>query len=235
MITNSIRCNHYERLRCSSRPVPNSWRIWMHKPRGCFYIISSTGEYLERRLANDISCFLLPYVLVKFPRTHHWIVVSARIILTFHRQRKEIKALSGTEHTSQTSYTRIMILGCADAMITLPINFTGFLIIAFQNKLDFWPGWSSVHSSFDVIPEVSSQVWRSSSLTRISVQWTEWIYVCLSLLFFGLFGCTRDARRRYVRAIWTIMSVFGRKKPAEHELSTVSFNPGPYNTTNGTL
>lgn len=135
---------------------------------------------------------------------------------------------------NQVNFIRIMILGCADAIITLPLNTAGLIIVSFQNKLDFWPGWTVVHSDFDIIPQISSDVWRDLIMTKISIEWSEWVYVGLSILFFALFGLTGDARRGYVRFFWSFMAFFGYKRPVEHDLSVVEFGPG-FDETSGEL
>ena len=128
----------------------------------------------------------------------------------------QIYASSGI---SQVDYSRIMLLGCIDTIISLPLTTISLLLTALQPKMGFWPERSGTQAllSFDDVPQVPSCVWRSSGLTRFSILWPQWAYVLLSAIFFALLGINGNM------GFWSLMKCCGSKR---RDLSEINFAPG---------
>lgn len=150
---------------------------------------------------------------------------TAKILWTFYHQRKAVNEfLDSGVGMGRTKYYKVMILGCADAIIVLPLNTAGTLLAAFQQQLQFWPGWNKVHKHFLIIPRIRSKALEASgAVLVISIRWTEMLYVFLAILFFLLFGLSDEARRRYGMVISPLRSLFRRKRGKEGEVSKIIF------------
>lgn len=162
---------------------------------------------------------------LKWSETDKAETISAKIIWTFYHQRKAVNEfLDSGAGMGRMKYMRVMILGCADAIIVLPLNVAGALLASFQQQLRFWPGWAKVHKHFYTIPRIRTKVLESSGAALIiSIRWTEWQNVFLAVVFFLLFGLTDEARRRYGKLFHPMRKLFGRKKEVDREASKIVF------------
>lgn len=178
-------------------------------------------------ITNHFHNTVLPYVheLSEVDEVDKAETLSAKIIWTFYHQRKAVNEfLDSGAGMGRMKYMRVMILGCADAIIVLPLNVAGALLSSFQQQLLFWPGWAKVHKHFYVIPRIRAKVLEASGAALIiSIRWMEWQNVFLAVVFFLLFGLTDEARRRYGKLFQPIRKVFGRKKKADGEVSKIVF------------
>ena len=145
--------------------------------------------------------------------------IIARILLSFYRQRKEISEtqIYASSSMNQMDYSRVMLLGCIDTIISLPLTTISLLLTTLQQKGGFWPERSGTQALFYDVPQVPSCVWRSSGLTRFSILWPQWAYVLLSAIFFALLGINRNM------GFWSLTRCCGNKR---RDLSEINFAPG---------
>ena len=156
----------------------------------------------------------------------------ARIIWAFYRHRKEAsEILSSGETETESDFWRIFTLGCLDIILTLPVGMINIVTTVLQQGRSstpfvFYPGWTYIHS--DWWPAyVPKNIWDNGGVwTRFAVHWDEWIDPFFSLLFFALFGLTRDARTQYSCLFWGSMKFFGVMPAPQKDkvTSTIEFH-----------
>lgn len=139
--------------------------------------------------------------------------------------------LGSNSHISRSTFFRIMVLGCLDIILILPINIIAIVGDAKQGPLSFWAGWSTVHTGFSEIPAESTEEWMSAFWDDFFVRYNEWINVALAVIFFMLFGLTGEARGKYKSVFWTVAGLVGLKPKGEVEATVLAFKTGGINST----
>ena len=65
----------------------------------------------------------------------------------------------------------------------------------------FWPGWKVVHSEWQYGPEPDpSESWRQNQWEQFAIIWNEWINPSLAFVSFVVYGLSKHARAKYMRA-----------------------------------
>lgn len=137
----------------------------------------------------------------------------ARILWAFYNQRKDVnRFLSTGSSFEHANYIRLMVLGCLDALITLPsaiaelvINYAGSG--AQSRPIVFYQGWTVTHTDWAPIP-VPRSAWTKDRWAALAIAFGQWITPLYATIFFVLFGFTRDARRAYRWCATMIVSLF---------------------------
>lgn len=106
-------------------------------------------------------------------------------------------------------YYQMIVLGCADALLILPLSIFLFMIELHPLPKVFWPGWSMVHVNQSLVPVVLAGKWSASVWAIMTVKWDLWISAVTSFGFFSLFGLTTHARSVYWRMICRAMHPLG--------------------------
>lgn len=130
---------------------------------------------------------------------------------------------------SQNDFYRLLALCCFDSLITLPITIIDLvvIIVSLGPLFTFYQGWTFLHTDWEPILTPKS-TWSTLKWSVFGVHWNEWINVFLSLIFFALFGLTREAKKRYRRFLHLLRKPFGMKQQAtrDEELPDVVFTSG---------
>lgn len=102
----------------------------------------------------------------------------------------------------------MLALGCFDTFITLPVTIVVLVISILHAKpLEFYQGWTYTHSNWGpaLFPKKS---WSADKWAVFTVHWGEWLMPFIALVFFALFGLTREARAGYRRLICRLCTPF---------------------------
>lgn len=139
------------------------------------------------------------------------------------RQRKALSELSLRDPSvSSDVYLRVILLGCVDAVITLPISIVRLVSKLAPPPPSFYPGWDEVHANFSYIPVETVGEWKEDWRATIQVRYDLWINLFSAFGFFALFGLTTEARTAYRSSYWKIMSPLGFKEPTSPEDTVIS-------------
>ena len=135
---------------------------------------------------------------------------------------------------SRSRYFRLMVLASIDILITIPteVFLMAEAIISSKNlfggHIPASLNWHKVHSTISVIFLVPADEWRTS--LNIGVyQYANWINFVWALLFFLIFGTTRDMFNRYKLAFWFCLRPFGliRREQVPLVLPPMKFEAAP--------
>ena len=156
---------------------------------------------------------------------------AARLVYTYFKHRKDLDEVleSNGRVVNRHSFLKLLALGLFDAVITLPLAIINLVQGLLQTKADgFWPGWNVAHADLSAIPTVTSQEWHSSGAwTIFTIRFDQWINPIFAVVFFLLFGLTKQKRAWYKGLFWMSIKPFG-VKPCIHPIdSTIVFVPGP--------
>lgn len=135
-------------------------------------------------------------------------------------RRNSINDIESSNPTlTRCLYYQMIVLGCADALLILPLSIFLFVIELHPLPKVFWPGWSTVHANRSIVPVVLASEWNASVWGIMAVKWDLWISAVTSFGFFSLFGLTAHARSVYRRMIWRAVRPLGFKDPKGQECS----------------
>lgn len=128
---------------------------------------------------------------------------------------------------SQSNFYRMLVLGCFESLITLPITITDLVvaIISLGPLFTFYQGWTFLHTGWEPILTPKS-TWSTLKWSVFGVHWNEWINAFLSLVFFVLFGLTAEAKKRYRRFLLLLRKPFGVKQEGGTDEPDVVFKSG---------
>lgn len=105
-------------------------------------------------------------------------------------------------------YYRLIALGMVDVVLCLPIGIICLIASLKQGPVDFWPGWSTIHTHSPPL-ELSSADCKDHVWTRYFSIWNKYTNVGFGVGFFLLFGLTSDARETYRQAFKASMIFIG--------------------------
>ena len=170
-------------------------------------------------------------------------LLSARLIFTYFRHNRDLnRALASNASIDRNGFLKLLALGVFDVIITMPLAViqlvTDLLIVG---NISFWPGWKAVHSSYSTIPQLTTQEWKSAGFwTVFIIKFNQWIFPAYAIVFFLLFGTTKQKRSWYRNIFWKAMRPFGLKPRVDPVTSDVVFGSGPgvnsaTNDTRGTV
>lgn len=154
---------------------------------------------------------------------------SAFILWAIYRHRKESTEFIGSNRLVSTSdFYRLFALGCFDIVLTLPLGIINVVSSFLQGgpsaiPIQFYPGWTFIHTNWspDFIPK---KVWITYGFwDQFSVHWGEWINPLLALIFFALFGISKDTRTFYRHIL---QKVFRAPINSKDEASVIVFQSG---------
>lgn len=118
-----------------------------------------------------------------------------------------------------------MILGCLDAVLLFPIGLYSFISDLMIRPLPFWLGWTYVHSDWAPFG-IPASAWKAGISSTLQTRYDQVVNPILAIVFFLIFGLTKQARAKYWSAFYFILRPFGLnppKRPASVLLSTVDF------------
>lgn len=116
------------------------------------------------------------------------------------------------ESVTRSDFYRLFALGCFDIIVTLPlgiINVVSILLgtdgsIQLTMTMDqdqFYSGWGVTHSDWAEGPFffTKDEWFEAGFWDRFVVYLDEWLPPFLCLVFFAIFGLTKDTRNMYLR------------------------------------
>ena len=145
--------------------------------------------------------------------------------MIFYQQSRDVNYfLRSNESVSRTSYFRVLTLAVIDLLFTLPFGIVN-IALAIQGQVaqgpyPFYPGWSSVHTTWNeayALPYIDDP---SKPFTLAGIYFTYWSAPVLAFIIFGLFGLTADARAMYWRGICTMANWIGWRLPSDGDSSS---------------
>ncbi|KAI0314140.1 GPCR fungal pheromone mating factor [Amylostereum chailletii] len=123
----------------------------------------------------------------------------------------------------RSQYIRLLIIGCLDITLALPLVIVIFVMNAEQaTTLVFYPGWDAIHQDWSprLIP---STVWRPKFWQAFDLRFNQYVTIVLAVAFFFLLGMTDEAIKKWKRAL----RVAGHRRNAQDldasKLSTFAF------------
>lgn len=135
-----------------------------------------------------------------------------------YRQRKALGTFPLRDPSvSGDVYLRVILLGCVDAVVTLPISIVRLVYNLLSPPMSFYPGWEEVHANFSTISVETASEWKKDFWVTVQVRYDLWIDLFSAIGFFALFGLTREARATYRGFFWKTMRPFGLKEPPSED------------------
>ena len=163
--------------------------------------------------------------------------------MTYFKRNRELDATLASNTTmNRSGFLKLLALGLFDILLTLPIQILSFVQDILQVGITgFWPGWKAVHASFSTIPTFTSEEWKSAGFwTVFSIRFDQWVNPIFAVVFFLLFGTTKQKQDWYRSIFWKVMQPFGLEPRVDPVASDVVFGSGPMvnsatNDTRGTV
>lgn len=145
--------------------------------------------------------------------------------------------LSSNTTLDHSRYYRAIILGCMDAVLTLPLSiFLMWSNAVPEGPVQPWPGWTYVHDDFSKVRLIPAFIWRADRWTAFTVKWDEWVAVFCAVVFFLFFGISPDTRNAYQSLFWAIASRIGIHRRVDEQLAPLDFATNQHATpTDSTL
>jgi hypothetical protein len=138
--------------------------------------------------------------------------------MVFYSHGKETRHfLDSTDSVLRNRYFRILAVGCADIVLTLPLGILDVVddvLSNFEVSGDFpvYPGWVAVHTNWGPISTSLPELLESGGFwNNFGFYMSSWTSVILGFAIFGLFGLTNEARATYWRGIQAVLRIFGHK------------------------
>ena len=158
--------------------------------------------------------------------------LAARLVITYFKHNRELDATLASNTTlNRNAFLKLLVLGLFDILLTLPIMILSLITELLESKAaGFWPGWKAVHSSYSTIPQLTTQEWKSAGFwTVFIIKFNQWIFPAYAIVFFLLFGTTKQKREWYRSVFWMVMRPLGLRPrdKVESPASTIVFGPGP--------
>lgn len=129
-------------------------------------------------------------------------------------------------------YLRVMILGCVDAVLTLPLSILLLVLDIKAAPTSFYLGWEEMHAHFSSIPIVTASEWKEDTRSTILIYYYLWVSQMTAFGFFALFGLTKKARTTYRILFWKTMKPFGVKEPPAQDSVISNMRFGLASNTN---
>lgn len=122
---------------------------------------------------------------------HVLMMILVRTLLALRKRQKDIRQVLSMANTDKQFYYRLVTMACVELGCTLP------LVTFDQIKTGYYPwrGFADLHLDFQRIDQYPYEVWSSEGDNGLEL--TQWYQIGCGLVYFLLFGLTRDARSRY--------------------------------------
>lgn len=130
-----------------------------------------------------------------------------------------------------------MAVGCMDALILLPIGIYNMVVDVLQGRpLPFWTGWTFVHTDWEAYG-LPTSVWDASIWDKLVIRWDEVINPALAVIFFLIFGLTKEARSNYWNVLYFVFKPLGIKArtKTKPDVSTAVFHTNTYDSFHTSL
>ncbi|TDL17045.1 fungal pheromone STE3G-protein-coupled receptor [Rickenella mellea] len=72
-------------------------------------------------------------------------------------------------------------------------------------------GWKETHVNYSHVVNVPAAVWRLNPTWNAALEMARWILILDTMVYYGIFGTSREAINAYKKAFWTVIRVLGLK------------------------
>ncbi|KAF5367027.1 hypothetical protein D9758_004015 [Tetrapyrgos nigripes] len=174
---------------------------------------------------------LLTYILLLAPQLLAAIASTILLVLTIIASREIYKKINllhpGINDHEGSPLTFIWFLTLGGLTALGSICYDGYWIYATLSTgpMKVWVPWNEMHNTSQV-DIISQSHWKDQFKLGVMLQIDRWIYVALGLLFFGFFGFTAEARRRYRGLAGLKPPDVERDELNEHELTRIMKSRG---------
>jgi len=214
-------------------------------------------------ILEEIGCVptmysFVSYILFNGPELFFSAIAAALIPFTFpifNRMSVANKEnLQAVNHSTGTtgSYKRQMVIVCLDTAFNLPVLIVALIQDITSGKANDenlpYKSWSNVHhgaggtyspeQGLGTILEESATSWSTNKWSTLSVKWDEWIFVAYAIVFFAVFGTTREMKklasdcvRVALRRLRLRRGGMVEQHPGKHEDLSPKFAPAPARNT----
>lgn len=144
---------------------------------------------------------------------------SALILHHFFQRRAQFNTIVSGASITPNRYLRLIALACIELVCTIPISAFSMYLNTNGIPLEPYISWDNVHYGFEFVGQYPAEVWRAKSDGGTSVELMQWLYPVCAFLFFVLFGCGEEARRKYMVAF---RRAFGLKEDSNDGTTKIS-------------
>ena len=147
---------------------------------------------------------------LRLPSVLQLIILSTvRSIYHFYRHQSHLsEMISSRNGHNRSLYIRLMMFSGVEILLTIPLG-SFFMAVDIKQGLSRWVSWADVHSSYSVIDQVPSIVWKHDLYQALGFEMFRWLLVLCAFIFFAFFGFAEEARKNYRRVYRWFASLFG--------------------------
>ena len=152
------------------------------------------------------------------------------MIRAYFKHNRDFNSVLANQTTiNRDRFTKMLALGLLDIVVTLPVTIVGLVEDLLQSEIvGFYPGWTAAHEHFHRIGIVTEEQWRSAGFWfNFTIRFDQWIIPVYSVIFFLLFGLTKQKRAWYRGLFWKLVKPLGFKPRAKPEVSEIMFKISP--------
>lgn len=145
--------------------------------------------------------------------TEDYLVLALR---QFLKRRKSFEMLLSSNSTGmqKNRYIRLMWLCCIDLLIAIPYH----TYVVIDNLVDVplfpWVSWADTQADWYRVDFYRRLIIDMSPYLRTQLIGFLFVQPLISIIFFALFGFTRETTKGYMNAYYFCMKPFGIKRPA---------------------
>ncbi|KAH7911860.1 pheromone A receptor-domain-containing protein [Hygrophoropsis aurantiaca] len=154
------------------------------------------------------------------------------------QRRSEFKELlSANKNLNSGRYFRLMAVAGIEVCCTLPLGAYSIYLNAAAQPIQRWVSWENTHYDFSRVGQYPALIWRSSSLTVLSLELSRWLVILCAFIFFGFFGFADEAKKNYRLAYFSVAKKVGLSTGSMSSgiFSSTGSKPDTYNSRNGTM
>ena len=123
-------------------------------------------------------------------------------IYAFYQRRSELKEFSPTHRL----YIRLMCFSVSDLLVGIP--FTAFYLYLNVTPLIPFTDLKEEHYHFSQVRQLPAIVWRATMISELTWELNRWIAVWCALVFFAIFGFTKESRNNYRAVLQSVVQIF---------------------------
>ncbi|EGO03295.1 hypothetical protein SERLA73DRAFT_101371 [Serpula lacrymans var. lacrymans S7.3] len=184
-------------------------------------------QYQRFSIFEELGChYSLSNTVISYPLYGIWPVViglvtavyAGIVIHVLIRSKTHVKELlkSDTPDLRYRHSWRLAAIVFAVFLCSFPTSVWYLVEDLTQSTPIPWPGWAVAHASISVITQYSNADWQVSNAVAI-YQWERWCYVVYALIFFMLFGFTKEVKEKYWFAIRFVPSLYKKQTGSNAE------------------
>ncbi|KIY53057.1 pheromone receptor, partial [Fistulina hepatica ATCC 64428] len=179
--------------------IPQGHRFDIYEDVGCYPEVYDTWVAI-------LIVFVPPLAISCVSATY-----CARSIWFFNKRRRHFQELlSGSAGSRLTTgrYLRLMGLASMEFVVSIPLASYCIYTNVAVNGIHPWISWANTHSNFSNVNLFPSLFWENSK-GAANIEFSRWMPVVCSIVFFAFFGFAQEALRHYRRAYDVVASRVG--------------------------